>query len=67
MTRTLLILLSIGAVCACSNTAVRPQPVSISSPNLDSGIRSGASGGPGSDAVVGKPTGGGVVSRTTVP
>ena len=55
----------LAALAACSSTGV--EPLSISSPRLDSGVRGNGGGGLGGEGVVGKPTGAGVINRTTVP
>lgn len=56
------VLLLLGSVCACSGAGSSSRPLSIYSPNLDSGIAGAGGDGLGSEEVVGRPTGGGVLS-----
>ncbi len=62
--RHILLVALLTAVCACSTTT--RQPLSINSPQLDSGIRGNGGDGLGGEAVVGR-SGGGLINRVTVP
>ena len=55
------------AVLTVLTACADERPQSVQTRGLDTGIRGNGGGGLGSESVVGKPTGAGVINRVTVP